>query len=66
MRLRSLVACLGALLLSTSFNLTNAFEIDAGLATEISREIREEFRRTGFNWMSPVHYRVRTVYRILG
>lgn len=32
--------------------------IDANKQAELSREIREEFRRTGFNWMSPVHFKV--------
>ena len=32
--------------------------LDADKATEISREIREEFRRTGFNWWSPQQFKV--------
>ncbi|KAJ9506104.1 hypothetical protein QJQ45_016592 [Haematococcus lacustris] len=31
--------------------------MDAKEATELSREIRDHFRQTGFHWMSPIYYR---------
>lgn len=37
-------------------------QVDADKAAEISRAIREHFRASGFNWVSPVMFRVSHVH----
>jgi hypothetical protein len=66
-----LTACLAVLALigaeaAAPVTASEIRRLDLKQATELSRDIREEFRRTGFNWISPVMFRVRAESMLRG